>query len=143
LVDKIFVFAAIIGTLALISGLYMANDTFALLNRSQKTTATIIGYHLQDEVYYPIFNFKDLSGSTVTAQGIDGSTNRMYSTGQKVPILYDPINPSVNVRLDKLVDIWLGPMFLTIMGAFDMVLSIGLYWRKLNAHKRAPPTQPA
>jgi hypothetical protein len=139
LVYKLFAFAAIVGAACLISGVYMINDTAALLSRSQKTTAAVVGYYLQDEVYYPIFDFKDLSGSTVTAQGVDGGTNRMYRIGQLVPILYDSDNPSEGVRANTLIGIWLGPMFLTIMGAFDMVLSLGLYWRKIKAHKSAPP----
>ncbi len=113
----------------------MINDTFALLDRSQKTTAIVVDYYLQDEVYYPIFNFKDMSGSTVTAQGVDGGTNRMYRIGQLVPILYESDNPSEGVRANTLIGIWLGPIFLMTMGAFDMVLSLGLYWRKLSLRR--------
>ena len=81
LVDKIFAFALIIGAASLITGLFMINNTITLLNTSQKTTATVLDYYTQGEVYYPIFNFQDPSGSTITVKSTDGSINREYRIG--------------------------------------------------------------
>jgi len=131
LVDKIFVFATIIGAACIIMGLFMVNNTITLVNTSQKTTATVVSFNVRDSVYYPIFSFTDASGSTMTAQGIGGGeTNRTYRIGQKVPIIYDATNPAETVRVNTLLSIWLGPMFLTIMGGFDTTLSLVLYWRR-------------
>jgi len=138
LVDKIRAFAAIIGVAFLISGLYMTNGTMALLRGSQETTATFVNYNLQGKVYYPIFTFKDDSGSTVTAQSSDGSINKMYQIGYKVPILYDPNNPTANVRVNSFANIWLGPIIFMAMGGFAVALSIALYLRKPRAHASEP-----
>ena len=138
MVDKILAFAAIFGAICLVSGVYMINDTTVLLGRSQETTATVVDYILH-EVYYPIFEFKDTAGLTVTAQSIDSSPSMEYNIRRKVPILYNSINPSENVRINTLSNIWLGPILLTVMGAFNVVLSVGLYWKKLKTNDLAPP----
>ncbi len=128
MVDKIFTLTAIIGAACLISGFFMIIDTITLLNTSQKTMATVVDYYIQGEVYYPIFNFLDSSGLKITAQCIDGSTNRMYYIGQIVPIIYNSNNPST-VRVNNLVNIWLGPLFLAGMGALYMILLLGVHFR--------------
>jgi hypothetical protein len=138
LVDKINIIAVIIGVLCLISGTYMINDTTALIKRSQQTTATVVGYKVQADVYYPIFNFRDQSGLVVTAQSAEGSTSRIYRIGGSVPILYDPLTPQI-IRLNKSTNLWLGPLFLTTMGAFIMVLSLALIWKNKST-KTIPPS---
>jgi hypothetical protein len=134
LVNKVLAFAAIFGAVCLILGMIMVNDTLVLLRGSQETTATVVDYYNpQYKVYYPIFKFKDITGSTITAQSIEPSIEREFKIGQSVQILYNPINPTENVRINTLTNIWLGPILLTIGGTFNLALSLGLIWRKLKA----------
>jgi hypothetical protein len=113
----------------------MINSTVVLLNTSQKTTGTVVDYYLEGEIYYPLFSFTDVSGSTVRVQGRDGGTSKTYRIGQKVPIIYDSTNPKETVRVNNFVNIWLGPIFLATMGAFDAALALGLRWRRLKIQK--------
>ena len=135
MVDKLFTFAAILGVASLLAGLYMINSTVVLLNTNQKTTGTVVDYSFESEIYYPLFSFTDVSGSTVKAQSMDGGTSRTYRIGQKVPIIYDSTNSTETVRVNNFVNIWLGPIFLATMGEFNAALSLGLRWRRLKTQK--------
>jgi hypothetical protein len=113
----------------------MIKSTVVLLNTYQKTTCTVVDYPLEGEIYYFLINFTDAYGSTVKAQGMDGGTSRIYRIGQKVPIIYDSNNPKETSRVNNFVNIWLGPIFLTAMGAFDATLSLGLHCRRFKTQK--------
>jgi len=123
----------------------MINDTLIWLGGSQETTATVVDYNSpQWHVYYPVFEFKDNSGSTITAQSIDGSVYPVFIIGERVQILYSTIKPVDNVRINSFTNVWLGPLFLTIGGVFNLVLSIGLIWNKTRKiHARLPPAAKA
>jgi hypothetical protein len=140
LADKLSIVAAIIGVASLLMGLYMVNATVALVESSQSTTAAVVYYNQEGRILYPVLSFRDASGSTVTAQSIDGGTTRSYRVGERIQIIYDPTNPTETTRINSFVNIWLGPLFLTAMGAVDAVLSLVVYF--LRGRRQVMSTSP-
>ena len=143
MVDKLHVLGVIVGFAYLLFGVVMLNDTAALIDRGVETIAILDDYIYETPFRYPVVEFKDGSGSTVTARSID-DTRPTYHYHDKVPIIYDPVNPSENVRLNTYAALWLGPTFLAGAGAFVVILSLGLHWNKtgkLHAHR--PPIEEA
>ena len=141
MVDKLHVLGVIVGVAYLLVGVVMINDTMALIDRGIQTTGVLTDYYYETSFRYPVVKFKDGAGSTVTAQCID-DTKPTYHYGDKLPIIYDPANPSENVKVNTFETLWLGPTFLTGAGAFVTILSLGLHWnktRKLQA--RHPPME--
>ena len=100
MVDKLSIVAAIIGVVSLLIGLQMVNATLILVESSQRTTAVVVYYNQEGSILYPVLSFKDASGSTVTAQSIEGGTNRPYKNGEKVQIIYEQTNPAETTRVN-------------------------------------------
>jgi hypothetical protein len=135
--DRILVFAAVFGVIILVSGVHLANDTLTLLRISHVTTGRVVDYQQEGRAFFPIVEFIDESGSTVTAQSSDGMYAQAYGYGAKIPILYNPKILLEGVRINNFL-IWLGPTLLVVGGAFNLALPIGLYWR--NRSKNTPYT---
>jgi hypothetical protein len=138
LVDKLHAFGVIVGVVYLLVGVTMINDTAALIDRGVKTNAVVVDYHKVDRVFfYPVVEFKDEAGSTVHVQSIDNTIPKYPYAN--LPIIYDPVNPSKNVRVNIFETLWLGPTFLISAGAVVVILSLGLHWNKTRKlHTRHP-----
>ena len=130
MVDKIRALGVIVGVAYLLAGVAMISDTVALIDRGVETTALLVKYYYDGILYYPVLEFKDEAGSTVTAQSTD-SVKRTYDYKSRTPIIYDQANPTVGVRINTFATLWAGPTFLISSGAFVAILSLGLHARWL------------
>jgi hypothetical protein len=139
MVDKLHALGVIVGVAYLFSGVFMFNNTAALIDRCMKTNAEVIDYYEVALFFYPIVEFKDKAGSTIRAQCIDNTIPRYPYAN--LSILYDPFNPSKSVRVNTFETLWLGPAFLSGAGAFVVILSLGLHWKKTRKlHAQHPST---
>ena len=129
--DRHIILIGLVGTVFFSFGVYLLYDTVGFVSRSRETMATVINFDVSKEGnYFPIFQFKDDGGSTVTARSTSGSKPPAYSIGDKVSILYDPQNPT-NIRVNSIIFVWLPPIFSTIMGMLAISIAIES-WRRYH-----------
>ena len=80
------------------------NYRIFLFDNGIKTQARVIGYDTQydgeDDVYYPIIEFKDEKGISITTKLERGATHKMYANYKEIAILYDPTDPQDLIVLD-------------------------------------------
>lgn len=129
--DRQIILIGLIGIVFFSLGVYLFYDTVCFMGRSRIAMATVIDFQVNKEGnYFPIFQFKDESGSTVTTKSPSGGKPPPYDIGDRISILYDPLNPT-NVKVNSIIYTWLPPLFSIFMGALVVVLAIG-FWRRYH-----------
>jgi hypothetical protein len=111
----------VVGPCFLAIALGFALHTWVFLNRSQGTTARIVGmvstrYEDQDSVgFAPVFTFTAIDGHSYTVTSDVFAYPPEYVVGQRVPVLYEKTNP-VRARLDSFWQLWLFPFAFGLIG---------------------------
>ncbi len=97
-------------------------------------------------IYYPIIRFADKARQDHTLYSSSGSYPPAYEVGERVSVLYDPMNPK-EAKVNSFSDLWLWPLLLGIMGALDLFTGLILFfgvpliiaWAERRAAKASSP----
>jgi hypothetical protein len=124
----------IFGSGFLLLALAVALHTAFSLRRATRATATIVVMESRieprnvDPIFYPHFQFYDSTGQSFTIISNSGATPPAFHVGQRVPILYDPANPSA-AQLATFAELWFLPIVFSVLGL--VALAIGTLIRFL------------
>ena len=78
-------------------------------------------------VYYPIIRYADTAGQEHTLYSGTGSFPPAYAVGDRVSVLYNPANPK-DAKVNSFSDLWLLPLILGILGGFDLLVGLFLFF---------------
>jgi uncharacterized protein DUF3592 len=64
--------------------------------------------------YTPVFVYRDASGIERTGRGSLSNSRASYTSGDSIPLLYDPANPD-DVRVNRTWSLWFAPLICAII----------------------------
>lgn len=86
----------------------------ALIRAGAKTTGTIVGWEKDEDSYFPLIEYKRPDGSIISFRSETGWGWRVRPVGSKVPVVYDPGNPS-RAEIDRFSYRWLAPIAIALL----------------------------
>ena len=113
----LFVSVLLIGLVLLGLGLFELGSILVFLARAEQTDARFAGAVARSggnhggTFLYPTFQFVTSDGRSVTFASSSGSTDQIYSDGERVRIAYDPRRPE-DARLVSFLTLWIAPVLL-------------------------------
>ncbi|OQB24220.1 MAG: hypothetical protein BWY11_01294 [Firmicutes bacterium ADurb.Bin182] len=134
------VIAAIIGLAFIGLGVFLLNNSLKLVQNGIKTEATVIDYRRDTSgnnvTYKPVVEFKLTSGETI--QSIDdlGSSNRQFTKGQKVQIIYMEDDPD-NFVINSFFRVYGFPCIFIVAGGLALILITGNLIKQSRAKSRS------
>jgi hypothetical protein len=140
----------LVGIILLIGSVFSFTSTKTFLKNSIATNGTIVEVVMEKSTqtqkghvtyyykYYPKVSFAANDGNEYTFVSNIGSNKSPYSPGQGVKVLYDQKNPQ-NAKINKFIDIWLGPLLFFIIGLAFLILglSTGISFIRKNRDSQA------
>lgn len=115
-------------------------DTLLFLNRAQPAVGTVVGHRqLRGGTRLPTLRFQTADGRFIEFEANNPLQTR-YTTGQEVPILYDPDKPEEAIPQaagDWML--WLPPLLVGPIGLILSTLGLGLN-RQRRRQPKSPPT---
>jgi hypothetical protein len=123
------VFSLVGGLLAMI-GVFLLIRTRIFISKAQEVKGTVIQmvYSHSSEGgggYSPVYQFKTITGQTITVTDGLSSNPPMFKTGQTIDVLYDPENPE-KARIKKFMSLYFVSILLGGMGLIFGGIGIGL-----------------
>jgi hypothetical protein len=127
----VIAFVALVSFPFLGLGLYEAYQNQKKLNAFTHTEGTVIdnSYATTNHdgtlsgAYYPVVEFRETGGSLVRFNDGVGSLPPDYSVGERVNIVYDPLNPK-DARIYTWKRIWFVPTLFIAIGLLPVLISI-------------------
>ena len=110
-----------VGVALLIGGGFWLQSTRDFMAKALSADGTVLRNEESDSSddspsYHAVIDFTDQSGRTITYTDSVGSSPPMYSTGDKVTVLYDPLD-SASAMIDRGIWNWLVPLLIAALGA--------------------------
>ncbi|NNC78046.1 MAG: DUF3592 domain-containing protein [Woeseiaceae bacterium] len=119
---------AFVGSIILIGTVYLTRFTLALDAGGLRTQGEVVSYiETSDGMNIAVFQFVAADGKVYQVRNRTRSSIKRYDIGEKVPIIYEPEDPS-GARKDSVVSLYLGP----VVGGVCSLLFYGaaaLVWR--------------
>lgn len=135
----IFYVFAVIGSLLLAAALYLYQDKQAFFKKAEvvQGTVTELLRSRSDKsiMYRPVVEFETKSGKKAEFTSSVASNPASYNVGEKVEVLYDPVNPA-KADINGFSALYLGPLILGIIGTVFILISfISILFRHLKQKK--------
>jgi len=128
-----------LGLILLVAGVAWLNHQRALLQQGQRVEGTIIDYYqrnlnvrpgeLEQQAYYPVFQFRDQSGQQHTVTSLVGGTVGVFEAPKKVLIVYPPAHPE-KATVATTRYLWTAPLSFTMIGVGLVALAVRALWRR-------------
>ncbi len=111
--------AAVAGPILGVLAIAFALHTSHFIHRATHTKGSVTALTAQTDqynnlTYAPTFTFKTPAGETITKRSGTGSKPPTFTTGQQVPVLFDPNYPQ-DARIDTRVQLWTLPIAFGIL----------------------------
>ena len=97
--------------------------SFALVRAGFRTTGHIVGWEKDEDSYFPRVEYKLPDGSITSFRSETGWGWRVRPLGSKVPVVYDPANPSI-AEIDRFNYHWLAPIGIVLFAAVFAVAAL-------------------
>lgn len=120
----------LVGLILLVVSLFVYNNTRAFIDRSVTTSGAIIDMARErsrndrEYTYYPVVVFETESGQEIEFVSGSGSKTDRDRRGEKVEVLYDPVQPE-NAEINSFGSLWAGVMVLLVLGIGFVGLGFG------------------
>jgi hypothetical protein len=97
----------------------------------------------QTTTYYPVVGFQSAGGQQIEFTSRFGSSSTSYRRGDRVDVLYSPLNPREDAMIDRGAWNWLLPGGLSAAGLLAFCASVSSYLAARRRESgRAPPRGP-
>jgi Protein of unknown function (DUF3592) len=119
-----------VGSIFVISGLFIALNTRSFVGKGISTQGTVIDVvrHTSRDsngrsstTYYPVVKFTPSSGEPVIFEANSGSNPPTHRRGQKIDVLYNPQEPE-SATINSWLDLWFLPTMFMGMGSLFVVI---------------------
>lgn len=126
-----------IGALVAIIGVILLVRAAWFVAHAVKTTGMVcrLEQHTTGGEYYPVFSFKDASGSEFTIRANVGLNICKALPGEKIPVLYFPANPT-QARMASFCGLWMLDLIITGFGIFvgSMAVVLAMAVKRSSCH---------
>lgn len=121
------IFAAIgIGILGLAFYLYSTQESF--IAKGIKVPGTVIDNIVggeDNDVYFPLVEYKSRDGEQRRFTASTGSTPPMHNVGETVEVIYNPDEPD-DAQINSPFDLWFGAGLCAFLGAVFTLVGVGI-----------------
>ena len=126
----------IIGAGLFIGACFVFANTLVFLKTAIPASGTVVELlpvkSDESTTYQPLVTFNDKKGTKIEFASGNSSNPPSYDVGEKVEVLYNPINPK-NAKIKGFYTIWLGGVILAVAGAIFFTVGISFF---ISDHKK-------
>jgi uncharacterized protein YneF (UPF0154 family) len=123
---------ALVGLGLLTAGAMVYLHTERFIARASEAEGAVVELERRGSVYHPVVSFNAQDGKSVTFASSIGSSPPSYRKGEKVRVLYDPVNPQ-EARIEGIFSLWLPVMILWGIGGVFFLIGgsfLGFFLRR-------------